>query len=112
MAPGHEHVTLRSRVSHSRHPNHKASMETLNCRDNQAELNNLGPVMAQGCDSLVIKVTDSWPACNEFKPNATEDPPCRGFRCKLNMSRIRRLPVGVVWKLGERGASSSVVLLI
>ncbi|GFS58819.1 hypothetical protein TNCV_4271211 [Trichonephila clavipes] len=27
--------------------------------------------------SQVIKVTDSWPACHEFKPGTTEDPSCR-----------------------------------
>ncbi|GFU50879.1 hypothetical protein TNCV_4460861 [Trichonephila clavipes] len=31
-----------------------------------------------GRGNLVMKVTDSWPACHEFKPGTTEDPPCRG----------------------------------
>ncbi|GFT85574.1 uncharacterized protein TNCV_4253001 [Trichonephila clavipes] len=30
------------------------------------------------CGSLVIKVTDSWSACQKFEPNTTKDPPCRG----------------------------------
>ncbi|GFX99807.1 hypothetical protein TNCV_258461 [Trichonephila clavipes] len=28
--------------------------------------------------SPVAKVTDSWSACHEFEPCATEDQPCRG----------------------------------
>ncbi|GFW12548.1 hypothetical protein TNCV_818001 [Trichonephila clavipes] len=36
---------------------------------------------------------------------------CRGGRCPLNMSRLKRPPVGVVWKLREGGASSGVVLV-
>ncbi|GFU20717.1 hypothetical protein TNCV_3176541 [Trichonephila clavipes] len=45
---------------------------------------------------LVVKVTDSWLVCHEFKPSTAEDPPCRGGRCTLNVSRVRRPPVGVV----------------
>ncbi|PRD37919.1 UNVERIFIED_CONTAM: hypothetical protein NCL1_04689 [Trichonephila clavipes] len=37
------------------------------------------PLLPGGCGSLVAKVTDSWPTCHEFKPNAAEDPPCREF---------------------------------
>ncbi|GFT30560.1 hypothetical protein TNCV_4287021 [Trichonephila clavipes] len=29
-----------------------------------------------GRGSLVVKVTDSWPACHEFEPSTTEHPPC------------------------------------
>ncbi|GFU78219.1 hypothetical protein TNCV_5008001 [Trichonephila clavipes] len=36
---------------------------------------------------------------------------CRNGRCKLHMSRIKRPPNGVEWWLGERGASSAVVLV-
>ncbi|GFT09323.1 hypothetical protein TNCV_5062071 [Trichonephila clavipes] len=43
----------------------------------------------------VVKVTDSWPACHEFEPNTTEDPPCRGDRGSLNVSKLKRPPV--VW---------------
>ncbi|GFU59712.1 hypothetical protein TNCV_3186721 [Trichonephila clavipes] len=44
------------------------------------------------CSSLVVKVkfTDSWPVSHEFEPSAAEDPPCRGGRCTLNMSRFKR----------------------
>ncbi|GFV56074.1 uncharacterized protein TNCV_2266601 [Trichonephila clavipes] len=32
---------------------------------------------SSGRGSLVVKVMDSWPACHEFEPSATKDPPCR-----------------------------------
>ncbi|GFX41472.1 hypothetical protein TNCV_3490121 [Trichonephila clavipes] len=51
--------------------------------------------------SLVIKVTDLWPACHEIEPSTPEDPPCKEGRCTLNMLRLKHPPVGVVWKLGE-----------
>ncbi|GFV05160.1 hypothetical protein TNCV_223741 [Trichonephila clavipes] len=41
---------------------------------------------------------DSGPACHEFEPSTAEDPPCRGIRGTLNMSRFKRPPVGMVWK--------------
>ncbi|GFW77033.1 hypothetical protein TNCV_2724631 [Trichonephila clavipes] len=28
-----------------------------------------------GRGSIVVKVTDLWPACHEFEPSTTEDPP-------------------------------------
>ncbi|GFW18417.1 hypothetical protein TNCV_1184451 [Trichonephila clavipes] len=31
-----------------------------------------------GCGSLAVKVTDSRPACEEFKPSTAEDPLCKG----------------------------------
>ncbi|GFS88850.1 hypothetical protein TNCV_3569501 [Trichonephila clavipes] len=33
-----------------------------------------------GRGSLVVKVTDLWPACHEFELRTTEDPPCRGAK--------------------------------
>ncbi|GFT03702.1 hypothetical protein TNCV_278641 [Trichonephila clavipes] len=52
--------------------------------------------------SLVATPTpSSWPACHEFEPSTAEDPPCRAGRCSLNMSRLKRLPIGLVWNLGE-----------
>ncbi|GFT70257.1 hypothetical protein TNCV_3457011 [Trichonephila clavipes] len=59
-----------------------------------------------GRSSLVLKVTDSWLVCHEFDPGTAKDPPCRGSRCTLNISRFKHSPVGVVWKLGERMSSS------
>ncbi|GFV69988.1 hypothetical protein TNCV_463271 [Trichonephila clavipes] len=44
---------------------------------------------------------DSCPAYHEFEPSTTEDWPCRGNRCTLNMSRLKRPLVGVVLKLEE-----------
>ncbi|GFV33423.1 hypothetical protein TNCV_758471 [Trichonephila clavipes] len=49
--------------------------------------------------SIVVIVTNSWPAYQEFEPGTTKDPPCRRGRCTLNMSRLKRPPVGVVWKI-------------
>ncbi|GFW63845.1 retrovirus-related Pol polyprotein from transposon 297 [Trichonephila clavipes] len=50
--------------------------------------------------ALGVKVTNSWQAFHEIEP--AEDPPCRGGRCMLNMSRLKRLPVdGVNRKLGK-----------
>ncbi|GFV69813.1 hypothetical protein TNCV_3247631 [Trichonephila clavipes] len=31
-----------------------------------------------GRSNLVVQVTDSWPACHEFKPSTAEDPSFRG----------------------------------
>ncbi|GFV30867.1 hypothetical protein TNCV_4013011 [Trichonephila clavipes] len=53
---------------------------------------------------------DSWIAFNEFQPNTAEDMSCRWGRCTLNLSRLKRPPMGVVWKLGERMASSGIVI--
>ncbi|GFW60774.1 hypothetical protein TNCV_571191 [Trichonephila clavipes] len=50
-----------------------------------------------GRGNLVVKVTDLLLECHEFEPSTTEDPPCRGNRYTLNMSRLKRPPVGVVW---------------
>ncbi|GFT11961.1 hypothetical protein TNCV_725681 [Trichonephila clavipes] len=50
----------------------------------------------------------SWPACHEFEPHVAEDPPCIGGRYTLNMSRVKRSPVGVVWNLGGGRLSAQV----
>ncbi|GFS76485.1 hypothetical protein TNCV_1621061 [Trichonephila clavipes] len=63
-----------------------------------------------GRGSLVVKVTDLRLACHEFEPSTAEDPPCRKGGCTLNMSRLKRPPVDVVWKLG--GSAVSGVVLI
>ncbi|GFW78772.1 hypothetical protein TNCV_4261941 [Trichonephila clavipes] len=49
---------------------------------------------------LMVKVMDSWLSCHEFEPSTAEDPPCRGGRCTLNMSKFKRPTVGEEWKLG------------
>ncbi|GFX97241.1 hypothetical protein TNCV_557311 [Trichonephila clavipes] len=61
--------------------------------------------------SLVIKIMDSCPACQEFEPSITEDSPGRESRCTLNMSRLKRHPFGGVCELGEWLASSGAVLV-
>ncbi|GFX38051.1 hypothetical protein TNCV_3836501 [Trichonephila clavipes] len=47
---------------------------------------------------------DSRLVCHEFKPSI-KDSPCREKRCLLNILRLKRPPVGVVWKLGEGSAA-------
>ncbi|GFW75670.1 hypothetical protein TNCV_4428531 [Trichonephila clavipes] len=54
-----------------------------------------------GHGSLVVQETDSRPACHKFEPSTAEDPQCRGSRCTLNMSKLKRPPVVVVRKLEE-----------
>ncbi|GFX30951.1 hypothetical protein TNCV_4146591 [Trichonephila clavipes] len=46
----------------------------------------------------VVKVTDSLLECHELEPSATEDLPCTESRCTLNLSRLKRPCVGMVWK--------------
>ncbi|GFU26428.1 hypothetical protein TNCV_3510391 [Trichonephila clavipes] len=58
-----------------------------------------------GCGSLVVKVADLWSACYGFESSTTENLPCKGGRCTLNMSRRKRLPVGEVWNLGDGGSA-------
>ncbi|GFX30518.1 hypothetical protein TNCV_3461691 [Trichonephila clavipes] len=60
--------------------------------------------------SLVIKVTNSWLACHEFEPSATEDPPCREAMHVKSVVSSNVLPL--VWcGSKERVASSDVVLV-
>ncbi|GFX33747.1 hypothetical protein TNCV_3961561 [Trichonephila clavipes] len=61
-------------------------------------------LIAWGCGSLVVKITDFWLTSHEFEPSTAEDPPCREHKCTLNMSRLKRPPIGEVWKFGERVA--------
>ncbi|GFV91950.1 hypothetical protein TNCV_2976211 [Trichonephila clavipes] len=50
----------------------------------------------------MVKVKDNWPARLEFEPSTTplKSRRVRG-RCTLNLSKLKLLPVGVVWKLEE-----------
>ncbi|GFW73686.1 piggyBac transposable element-derived protein 4 [Trichonephila clavipes] len=54
----------------------------------------LTSLLLNGSGSQEINATDSWSAGHEFDPPTAEDPPCRGSRCKLNISRLRCAPVG------------------
>ncbi|GFV60808.1 hypothetical protein TNCV_954281 [Trichonephila clavipes] len=56
----------------------------------------------------VVKITNSRLECHDIKPLSAEDPPCRGVECTLNMSRLKRPTVDVVWKVGEEGANTQV----
>ncbi|GFX39658.1 hypothetical protein TNCV_2104021 [Trichonephila clavipes] len=60
-----------------------------------------------GRGSLAVKVTDSCLAYHGFEPGTAEGPPCRGGRYTLNLSMLKRPPVGVEWKLGK-GVPSQV----
>ncbi|GFU70415.1 hypothetical protein TNCV_3442321 [Trichonephila clavipes] len=64
--------------------------------------------MVSGRGSLVVKVTDSWPACHEFELCTAEDQQCTEGRCTLNKSRLKRPPVV---HAGEGDTNSSVVLV-
>ncbi|GFY14555.1 hypothetical protein TNCV_4827591 [Trichonephila clavipes] len=59
------------------------------------------PMKIRSYGSLVFKVTDSWLTCHKLEPGTTEDSSCKGGQCMLNVSRLKRPSVGVVWKLGE-----------
>ncbi|GFX46169.1 uncharacterized protein TNCV_2298181 [Trichonephila clavipes] len=51
-------------------------------------------------------------ACRKFEPGAAEDPPYKGGCCKLNLSGLKRPPIGLVWKLGEGVACSEETTLL
>ncbi|GFT42344.1 DUF4817 domain-containing protein [Trichonephila clavipes] len=59
-------------------------------------------LLNHGRGSLVVKVTDSLPACHEFKPCTAVQ------RRPLNMPRLKRLSVGVVWKLEKGDVTAQV----
>ncbi|GFX03779.1 ATP-dependent DNA helicase [Trichonephila clavipes] len=76
-----------------------------------ASMTTTGRVSSSSRGSLVVKVTISWPACHEFEPSATENPPCRESRCTLNLGRLKRPLIDTVEKLGEDNANSGVVIV-
>ncbi|GFW66320.1 hypothetical protein TNCV_1712191 [Trichonephila clavipes] len=45
-----------------------------------------------GHGSLVVKIMDSCLAGHMFELSAAEDPPCRGCRCTFNLSRLKHPP--------------------
>ncbi|GFT21843.1 hypothetical protein TNCV_3179501 [Trichonephila clavipes] len=55
---------------------------------------------------------ESWLAYLEFEPSATKDPPCRAAMHVKSIRELKCPLVGVVWWLGEGGASSGVALVI
>ncbi|GFX17496.1 hypothetical protein TNCV_3410961 [Trichonephila clavipes] len=60
--------------------------------------------------NLMVKVTDSWPECHEFKTSATEDPSCRGLmHFKAATAQTSPHWCDVVVRRG--GVSSGVVLI-
>ncbi|GFW17285.1 hypothetical protein TNCV_1957561 [Trichonephila clavipes] len=54
-------------------------------------------VSADSCGhgSLVVKITDSWPACHDIEPITAEDPPCRGVMQVKSVENPNVLPM--VW---------------
>ncbi|GFY34956.1 hypothetical protein TNCV_155291 [Trichonephila clavipes] len=60
----------------------------------------------RGRGSLVVKETDSWPACHKFEPSTADNPP-RRERCTLNLSRAQTSSSGVVVRRVD--ASSGVI---
>ncbi|GFX36571.1 hypothetical protein TNCV_2031521 [Trichonephila clavipes] len=56
----------------------------------------------------VVKVNDSWSACQNFELETAEDLPCTGAMHVQPVDSSKVLPLE--WKLGEGGASSGVVL--
>ncbi|GFX11404.1 hypothetical protein TNCV_2804651 [Trichonephila clavipes] len=63
----------------------------------------------RGRGSLVVKVTDSYPACHEFDTSFAEDPPGRRLMHvkSVESSNVLRWCGGVVRR--RRGASSDLV---
>ncbi|GFV98886.1 hypothetical protein TNCV_2914031 [Trichonephila clavipes] len=57
------------------------------------------------------QVIRSWLECHEFEPSTTKDPHCRGCRCTLSMSRLKRSAVSVVSEVRRLGARTGVVLV-
>ncbi|GFQ63809.1 piggyBac transposable element-derived protein 4 [Trichonephila clavata] len=54
-------------------------------------MNNERSRIASDRDNLVVKVTDSWPACHETEPNTAEDPLGRHKLIQSKMTRRRGL---------------------
>ncbi|GFV45034.1 hypothetical protein TNCV_907811 [Trichonephila clavipes] len=64
----------------------------------------------RGCGSLVVKITDSWPACHDFEPSTAEDTPCRGaVHIKSVDAQTSSHWCGV--EVTRGGSSSGVVLV-
>ncbi|GFW04167.1 uncharacterized protein TNCV_2669321 [Trichonephila clavipes] len=77
-----------------------------NVSPSEQEEDERGPMPISAIKDLLKKWEDVRAMVLEWHSyqadvSSTEDPPCRGGRCMLNMSRLKRPPVGVVWKLGE-----------
>ncbi|GBM90872.1 hypothetical protein AVEN_182873-1 [Araneus ventricosus] len=47
-----------------------------------------------------------------FQTSSMVDPSCIWIRFPLNLSRVERPPVGLVWKLGGEGAALGILLVI
>ncbi|GFS65390.1 transposable element Tcb1 transposase [Trichonephila clavipes] len=76
-----------------------------------ATLIELETALQEECGSLVVKVTDSRPACREFEPSTAKDLTYRGAMHVKYVEAQTRPSIGVVWKLGDTDTSTSVVLV-
>ncbi|GFU67938.1 hypothetical protein TNCV_1364821 [Trichonephila clavipes] len=52
-------------------------------------------------DGALVKVMDLRQACHELQPSTSEDPPCRRYRCTLNMTSLKHPPGGVMLKIRD-----------
>ncbi|GFW96849.1 hypothetical protein TNCV_2159851 [Trichonephila clavipes] len=59
---------------------------------------------------ILVKVTDSWPACREFQLSTAEDLPCQGT---MHFKSVEAL-ISCHWRGGEarRGKASSGIVLV
>ncbi|GBM42043.1 hypothetical protein AVEN_30400-1 [Araneus ventricosus] len=70
------------------------------------------PIHSRGLRWPRGKVLNSEPEVTCWKLNSTEDLKCMGQLHAKSYIAAKRLPAGVVWKLGEGDASSGVILVI
>ncbi|GFX37860.1 transposable element Tcb2 transposase [Trichonephila clavipes] len=61
-----------------------------------------GHLKTAGRRSLVVKVTNSWPACRKFEPSTTEDPPCREARHVKSVESSNVLPLVLLTTLVQK----------
>ncbi|GFW96812.1 hypothetical protein TNCV_2159481 [Trichonephila clavipes] len=55
---------------------------------------------ACGRRSLLVKISNLWPACAEVEPSVAEDHKCRSGRCTLNLWSFKRPSSGVEIRRG------------
>ncbi|GFX65491.1 uncharacterized protein TNCV_4735391 [Trichonephila clavipes] len=49
----------------------------------------------------MVKISDLWLACHEFKPSTSEDPPCREVMHVKSVESSNVLPCGVEVRRGR-----------
>ncbi|GFX91509.1 hypothetical protein TNCV_3680951 [Trichonephila clavipes] len=88
-----EHVwdMLGRRIA-ARQPSHLSTGTSEDCSKTPVELLSYSD---EGLGSLVVKVSDSWPAYQEHEPSTAEDRRV-GWQCTLNLSKLKRPSIDVV----------------